>query len=197
MKDTEKSQVTEKRGAAAKEIPVALDALAVYLNEANTVAEMSIEQLRDVYTGAITNWKDVGGADASIIVYGRENSSGTYGYFKEHVLANADFAANTQTLPGTAAVTNAVARDPNAIGYGGIGYAKGIKLARLSKAAGEPAIEPTMGNAVSGVYPLSRFLFFYTAGEPAGDAAAFIQWVLGAEGQAAVQEVGYFPLPQR
>jgi phosphate transport system substrate-binding protein len=196
MKDAERAQLAEKRAANAREIPVALDALAIYLHESNPVKDLSMEQVKSIYTGLVANWKDVGGNDASIIAYSRENNSGTYVYFKEHVLGSADFAAATQTLPGTAAVTNAVARDPNAIGYGGIAYAKGIRLGAIRKAAADAPVEPTIENALSGEYPLSRFLYFYTAGEPTGEAAAFIQWVLGAEGQAVIQEVGYFPLPK-
>ncbi len=197
MKDVERAQVSEKRSAEAKEVPVALDALAIYLHESNAVKELSLDQIKSIYTGATTNWKDVGGADAQIIVYSRENNSGTYVYFKEHVLANADFMASAQTLPGTAAVTNAVARDPNAIGYGGIGYAKGIRLAGVRKTADGEAVAPTLENAVSGLYPISRFLYFYTAGAPSGSVATFVQWVLSPEGQAVVGEVGYFPLPKR
>lgn len=196
MKDTERAQSLEKRGANAQETPVALDALAIYVHETNPVADLSMEQVRAIYTGTITNWKDAGGADAPIILYGRENSSGTYAYFKEHVLANADFAALTQTLPGTAAVTNAVSRDPNAIGYGGIGYAKGIRLVSVRKSSGEAPVEPSLENAVSGRYPLSRFLFFYTAGPPAGEIESYVHWILGPEGQAIISEVGYFPLPK-
>jgi phosphate transport system substrate-binding protein len=196
MKDAEKAQLRDGRQAEAKEIPVALDALAVYVHESNAIPSLSIDQLKAVFTGATTNWKELGGADAPIILYGRENSSGTYAYFKEHVLADADYAAATQTLPGTAAVTNAVARDPNAIGYGGIAYAKGIRLIPVKRTPDAIEVEPTMENALAGSYPLSRFLYFYTAGEPAGEAARFIQWVLGAEGQAIIQEVGYFPLPK-
>jgi phosphate transport system substrate-binding protein len=196
MKDAEKEQLRGARSAESNEIPVALDALAVYVHETNAVPPLSLDQLKGVYTGAVTNWKDVGGADAPIILYGRENNSGTYAYFKEHVLGNADYAAATLTLPGTAAVTNAVARDPNAIGYGGIAYAKGIRLVPLRKTATDAPVEPTMENAISGTYPVSRFLYFYTAGQPTGEAARFVQWALSPEGQAIIQEVGYFPLPK-
>ncbi len=196
MKDAERTQLRDGRAAEAKEIPVALDALAVYVHETNPVPPLSLDQVKSIYTGVVTNWKDVGGPDAPIILYSRENNSGTYVYFKEHVLGNADFAAAAQTLPGTAAVTNAVARDPNAIGYGGIAYAKGIRLVPLRKTAEEPPVDPNMENAVSGLYPVSRFLYFYTAGDPAGEAARFIEWALSPEGQAIIQEVGYYPLPK-
>src|SRR6267142_7295072 len=111
MKDAEKQQIQQKYGNPPTEIMVARDGLTVYVNEANPVHEIAIPQLKDVYTGKTTNWSAVGGPSAPITVYGRENSSGTYEYFKEHVLGGDDFAASVQTLPGTAAVVNAVAND--------------------------------------------------------------------------------------
>ena len=196
MKDAEKDQVKQKRGKDVVEIPVALDALAVYVHEANPIAELSLAQLKGIYTGAIKNWKDVDGRDERIILYGRENSSGTYVYFKEHVLENADYFPTTQTLPGTAAVINAVARDTRGIGYGGIAYGKGIKHLRVKKDANSQAIEPTMENAQSGAYPISRFLYWYFAGQPAGDVKKLADWVMTKDGQAVVENVGYYPLPE-
>jgi len=196
MKDAEKDQTKQKRGKDVVEIPVALDALAVYVHEANPIAELSLAQLKGIYTGAIKNWKDVGGRDERIILYGRENSSGTYVYFKEHVLENADYFPTTQTLPGTAAVINAVARDTRGIGYGGIAYGKGIKHLRVKKDANSPAVEPTMANAQSGAYPISRFLYWYFAGQPAGDVKKLADWVMTKDGQAVVENVGYYPLPE-
>jgi phosphate transport system substrate-binding protein len=127
------------------------------------------------------------------VLYSRENNSGTYAYFKEHVLGGADFAAEAQTLPGTAAVINAVAHDPNGIGYGGIGYAEGVRVLPVA-ADGEP-VAPTLENAVSGRYPISRYLFMYTAGEPTGTVADLLAWVVTPEGQALVADAGYYPLP--
>jgi len=196
MKDKEKEDVKAKRGAEVKEIPVAVDGLAIYLNAANPVKELSLDQLKGIYRGTITNWKDIGGKDGKIIAYGRENSSGTYAYFKEHVLANGDFHPSVQTLPGTSAVTNAVAKDPKSIGYGGIAYAKGIHHAMVKKESTSPGVEPSMENVLSGKYPISRYLYWYTAGEPAGEMKKLVDWVLGPEGQKLVQEVGYYPLPK-
>ncbi len=196
MRDSEKDQTRQKRGKAVVELPVALDALAVYVHEKNPISELTIPQLKGIYTGAVKNWKDVGGRDERIILYGRENSSGTYVYFKEHVLENADYFPTTQTLPGTAAVINAVARDTRGIGYGGIAYGKGIKHLRVKKDASSPAVEPSMANAQSGAYPISRFLFWYFAGEPAGDLKKFADWVMTKDGQSVVENVGYYPLPE-
>src|SRR5579864_5067450 len=104
----------------------------------------------------------------TIVAYGRENNSGTYMYFKEHVLGNADFAADVMTLPGTAAVIQAVSQDKHSVGYGGIGYVKGVRALKVKKDAASPAIEPSLENVVNGSYPISRFLFFYTSGAPEG-----------------------------
>jgi phosphate transport system substrate-binding protein len=197
MKDKEKDEVKTKRNATVVEIPVAVDGLAIYLNSANPIKELTLEQLKGIYTGKISNWKEVGGKAGMIIAYGRENNSGTYAYFKEHVLGNADFYPSIQTLPGTAAVTNAVAKDPKAIGYGGIAYAKGIHHAMVKKDANSLPVEPTMENVLSGKYPISRYLYWYTAGEPTGEKKKLVDWVLGHEGQKLVEEVGYYPLPKK
>jgi len=133
----------------------------------------------------------------TIVAYGRENNSGTYLYFKENVLGDADFAANIQSLPGTAAVINAVSRDKRSIGYGGIGYVKGVRTLNVRKDAAAPAIEPSLDNVVSGSYPISRFLYFYTVGEPEGELKRFITWVRGGAGQKIGADVGYYPLPEK
>ena len=196
MKDKEREQVKARHGKDVQETAVALDGLAIFLNEANPVEELTLAQLDGTYRGETTDWKDVGGTPGRIVCYGRENNSGTYAYFKEHVLKNKDFAAEVQSLPGTAAVINAVLKDQRAIGYGGIGYAKGVKAIRVSAKAGEKGVTPTMENVISGTYPLSRKLFFYTAGEPTGEVKAFVDWTLSDEGQRVCEQVGYYPVPK-
>lgn len=194
MKAKELQALKKKRGVDALELPVAVDGLAVYLNEKNPVNELSLDQLRGIYTGAIKNWQQVGGREERIILYSRENNSGTYVYFKEHVLKKADYFPTVQTLPGTAAVINAVAQDPRGIGYGGIAYAGGVKAIKVKKDAGTPGVEPTMENVLSARYPLSRYLYWYFAGQPKGAVRAFAQWAVSADGQAVVKNVGYYPL---
>ncbi len=197
MKDKEKQQLKEKQAKDAVETAVALDGIAVFVNESNPLREASLEQLKLIYTGRTTQWKEVGGGDSPIVAYGRENNSGTYMYFKEHVLADEDFAEKVQTLPGTAAVINAVSKDRNSIGYGGIGYLKGVRALKVKRDASSPAQEPTMENVVSGAYPISRSLYFYTAGAPSGAASEFIAWCLSAEGQKVCETVGYYPIPKK
>lgn len=195
MKDKEKEEVQAKRGSPAVETKVALDALAVYVSEKSPLTEISIPSLRKIYKGETTNWKDVGGPDHSIVLYGRENNSGTYGYFKEHVLENKDFAPATQTLAGTSAVVNAVKGDAFGIGYGGIAYLEGIRALKVKKDDTSPPVMPTLETAQSGEYPISRFLYFYTAGPATGTAKKFIDWTVSPEGQKVIGDVGYYPLP--
>jgi phosphate transport system substrate-binding protein len=196
IKDKEVAAVREKRGLPVLELPVAVDGLAVYVHSSNPVQELSLAQLKAIYTGAIRNWSQVGGKDERIVLYSRENNSGTYVYFKEHVLENADFFPAAQTLPGTAAVINAVARDPRGIGYGGIAYGAGIKHLRVKKDANSPAVEPTLENVLAAKYPISRHLYWYFAGTPTGEVRRFIEWVLSPEGQQVVERVGYYPLSE-
>jgi len=194
MKDDEQAQLNQRFGSPAHEILVAKDGLAIYVHDSSPVNELSLEQLRGIYTGAIANWTEVGGPERPIIVYGRENSSGTYEYFKERVLEKGDFDARVQALPGTAAVVNAVAQDPNGIGYGGAAYARGVKEVAVRPDAASPGVLPTQENVQSGAYPISRGLFFYTRKAPQGAIEEFVDYVLSDSGQAIVNSVGYFPI---
>lgn len=194
MKDGEKLKLRERYGSTGIEIRTAKDGLTIYLNEGNSVNELSFAQIKGIYTGAIKNWKEVGGKDADIILYGRENSSGTYGFLKELVLNNDDYANSMQAMPGTAAVVNAVTHDPNGIGFGGAGYAKGVKSVAVKSTASGTAYTPVRENVISGNYPITRYLYFYMRAKPAGDAKEFIKWVLGPEGQEIVNKEGFFPV---
>ncbi len=174
--------------------PIARDGLSVYLNSANPVKELTLAQLSDIYTGKVTNWNQVGGPNATIILYSRENSSGTYTYFKDNVLMGKDYSPRAQTLQGTAAVVNAVANDPNGIGYGGAAYAKGIKFAAVKKDAKSPAVLPSLETVRNGQYPITRYLYLYLRTKPAGDVKKFLDWAVSPEGQDIVTKVGYFPV---
>jgi phosphate transport system substrate-binding protein len=195
MKEQEYEQARAK-GVQPFKVAVALDGIAVFLHESNPIKDLTLEQLKGIYTGQITNWKEVGGPDKTIILYGRENNSGTYAYFKEHVLAGEDYADNTQTLPGTAAVVNAVSKDKNGIGYGGIAWAKGVKYLAVKKIAESAAIEPSMATVTDGSYPISRELYWFFNGQPSGDLRALLNWVLSPEGQKIAEAVDYIPLPK-
>jgi len=197
MKDKEKEMVRSRYSKDVSEIPVALDGIAMYVPESSAVQTITLAQLKSIYTGSITNWRDVGGKDMRIVAYSRENNSGTYVFFKEHVLKNEDFARDIQTLPGTAAVVNAVSKDPASIGYGGIAYATGVRALAVKKDDASEAVKPSMEAVEAGKYPLSRNLYFYTVGSPEGQIKAFIDWVLSPEGQKICQAVGYYPLNRR
>jgi phosphate transport system substrate-binding protein len=193
MKQTEIEKLKARYNTLGVEIKCAKDGVTVFLNEANKVQELSLKQLSDIYTGKIRNWKELGGNDAEIRLYGRENSSGTYTYFHDEVVM-ADYAANTQSLPGTAAVVNAVKKDVNGIGYGGAAYAVGVKYAKVKKDANSTAYVPSTETIAKDQYPITRYLFMYLRNRPTGETKKYIDWILSAEGQRVVAEVGYFPV---
>lgn len=184
-------------GKRPTEYKVCLDGLSVYVSAKNSLNEITTDQLEGIFTGRIKNWKDIGGSDAPITVYSRENSSGTYEFFKEHILKGKDFISSAQTMPGTAAVIQAVAKEGNGIGYGGAAYAEGVKVLKVKKDDSSPAVAPTEENVVSGKYPIWRYLYVYV--NPAldkGEIGAYLNWIRSDEGQKVVKDVGYYPLPK-
>ena len=195
LKSAEVLECVKAFKAKPTEHKVALDGLAVYVNASNAVKELTLAQVGDIFTGKIKNWKDVGGSDAPITLYSRENSSGTYEFFKEHVLNKQDFAASAQTMPGTAAVLQAVAKDVNGIGYGGAAYGAGAKHLLIKKDAASAGVEPTEATVQSGEYPISRALFIYVNPKiETGAIADYLKWIVSEDGQKVVKDVGYFPL---
>jgi phosphate transport system substrate-binding protein len=193
MKQTEIEKLKARYNTLGVEIPCAKDGVTIFLNESNKVTELTLQQLSDIYTGKITNWKDLGGNDAPIRLYGRENSSGTYTYFHDEVV-KADYSPSTQSLPGTAAVVNAVKKDVNGIGYGGAAYAVGVKNAKVKKDAKSTAYLPSTESIAKDEYPITRYLYMYLRNRPTGDIKKYIDWILSKEGQMVVTEVGYFPV---
>jgi len=196
IKAKEKESCIKAFGKVPTEYKVAVDGLSVYVNNANSVKELTLAQLEDIFTGKTTNWKEVGGNDAPITIYSRENSSGTYEFFKEHVLKGKDFSANAQTMPGTAALLQAINKDVNGIGYGGAAYGEGARALGVKKDAASPAIQPTEETVLNQTYPIWRYLYNYV--NPALDKdeiRAYLNWIRGEEGQKIVKEVGYYELP--
>lgn len=194
MKNSEREKLKQRFNSLGVEIKVAKDGLSVYANDSNPVHELSLEQIKAIYTGKVTNWKQVGGPDKKIVVYGRENSSGTYVYFRDFVLQGEDFTATMQSLPGTAAVVNAVSKDKFGIGFGGAAYAKGIRIMKVKKDNNSPSFEPNAETIKAGTYPITRFLYLYTRSRPTGVMKEYIDWILSSEGQQMVTKVGYFPV---
>jgi len=183
---------------------MALDALCVVVHPNNSVKELSVAQVKAIMTGAITDWSAVGGTPGAIVLYSRESSSGTYAFMKEHIMGNADYAATAQTLPGTAAIKSAIARDPKAIGYGGAAYfggMKDVKILGIKPTKDAAAIYPVLASGEvdepkirSLEYPIARYLYCYTNGQPTGAMKKYFDWMLGAEGQKLVRAEGYVPL---
>ncbi len=193
MKQSEMDKLKERYASFGIEIPCAKDGITVYLNETNPVKELSLKQLSNIFSGKTKNWKEVGGPDQEIKLYGRENSSGTYVFFKDNVVKT-DYAASCQTLPGTAAVVNAVAKDKYGIGYGGAAYATGVKQCPVKKDDKSTAYVATAETVKSGQYPITRYLYMYLRNRPTGEMKAYIDWILGPDGQKLVTEIGYFPV---
>jgi phosphate transport system substrate-binding protein len=194
MKSAEREKLKQRFSSLGVEIKSAKDGLAVYLNDQSPLDALTLDQVKDIYTGKISNWKEVGGPDAKIVLYGRENNSGTYVYFRDNVLMGKDFAPAMQSLPGTAAVVNAVAKDKLSIGFGGAAYAKGIKYAKIKKDANSPGVAPSPETVKDGSYPVTRYLYMYVKSRPTGAMKEYIDWILSPEGQSVVTEVGYFPV---
>lgn len=193
IKKSEIEKIKARYNTFGIEIPCAKDGIAIYLHATNPVNELTLKQLGGIFSGKITNWKEVGGPDATIILYGRENSSGTYAFFKDNVV-KADYAANCQTLPGTAAIVNAVRKDKFSIGYGGAAYAEGVKECKVKKDDKSIAYFPTKENIAKNVYPISRYLYMYLKSKPTGKMKEYIDWILSEDGQKIVTQVGYFPV---
>jgi len=201
MEDKERATCKEKRGEEPVEHVVGYDALAVYVHKDNPLDSISIEQLAEIYGdgGASENWSQVSDAAASlgkIVRVSRQNNSGTYVYFREAVLGKErDYKLGSVDQSGSKDVVALVARTPAAIGYSGMGYATDeVKMLKISKAKGEPAVAPTVDNAKSGAYPITRPLHIYTVGEPTGAAKEYIEWILSEAGQKVVTDLGYVPV---
>jgi phosphate transport system substrate-binding protein len=195
--------LARQRGIEPYQIKVALDGLAVVVNPKNPVDKLTIKQLADIFTGAVSNWKEFGGEDNQIVILSREVNSGTHVYFKEHVLRNndpeskAEFAPEALLLPSSQAIADEVANNSAAIGYYGMGYISSKqKPVAVAKDAGSPYISPTIENVVNGKYPISRPLFVYTNGEPKEDTLVkrFIDFCLSDEGQRIVLETDFVPV---
>jgi len=194
MKTSERTKLKERYFTMGTEIAVAKDGLTVYLHESNPVNQLTLDQLKLIYVGDITNWKNVGGTDVDITVYGRENNSGTYVFFKDNVLKGDDFSPMVATLPGTASVVNAASKDPSGIGYGGAAYGKGVKFCPIAATAADTAYIPDAEHVGNGRYPLTRDLYWYLRTKPEGDIKKLVEWILSPDGQSVVTTAGYFSI---
>jgi phosphate transport system substrate-binding protein len=203
-REMKESELEEARanGIEPEEHVVAIDALAVIVNKANLVSQLTIDQLSDIFTGRITNWKELGGDDAMIVLVSRETNSGTHVYFLEEVVRKGDsenkdvFAPQTLLMPSSVGITSEVQRNPHAIGYDGLGYVDPAheKLIAVAVDADAPFVLPSVATGADGSYPISRALYMYTDQELEEDIADFIAWVRGPEGQQIVADLGFVPV---
>lgn len=184
----------QEAGKDPVEVIVAYDALAVVVNPANKVTNLTREQLESIFTGKITNWKEVGGDDMKIVAYSRETSSGTYEFFKTDVLKNKNYMASILSMPATGAIIQSVGQTKGAIGYVGLAYLnKNVKAIHVSY-DNKTFVEPSFANAKNKTYPVVRPLFFYYTKATEKNAKPFVDYILSAEGQATVKTVGYIPV---
>lgn len=212
MKGTETDAFEKKFGYKPTPIRTAVDALAVFVNKDNPIKCLTMAQVDAIFSKSrraghkenIQTWGQLGltgdWADRPISLFGRNSASGTYGFFKEHVLKNGDYKDELKEQPGSATVVQGVAVDRYAIGYSGIGYTTpDVRAVPLVEKAGGPCVEATATNAYSGKYPLSRFLFVYVNRTPGKHldplTSEFIRLLLSKEGQEVVIKDGFFPIP--
>jgi len=196
----EEIDAIEANGTTPVEFVVARDAIAVVVNPSNPVEELTLQQISDVYTGKITNWRELGGEDRPIVLLSRESNSGTYVYFLENVIRLGDkksdllFSPDTLLMPSSEGISAEVRQNPNAIGYDGLGYVThDQKMLAVAPDANNPYVLPSVETVNDGSYPISRPLYMYTAGEPTGLVKVYLDWILG-EGQSLVRDLGFVPL---
>ncbi len=192
---TKEERQAKQKGVDPVEIVIAKDALTVVVHPENPVKQLTMQQLSDIFTGIITNWKDVGGPNAPIVVYSRESSSGTYAFFREHVMGNKEYTSAALLAPATGAIVQSVSQTKGAVGYIGMAYlTEGVRALAVAKDAKGPFVQASAATALDGSYPVARDLYYYTNGAPKGEAKAFIDFILSPEGQKLVQDVGYVPI---
>jgi phosphate transport system substrate-binding protein len=197
----EEFQQAEERGITPVEHVVALDAIAVMVNPNNPVNQLSIPQISDLFSGRITNWREVGGEDRPVVLASRESNSGTYVYFLEKVVREGDpesqdlFSPEALLLPSSEIIGLEVSQNPNAIGYDGLGYVTPRqKTVRVAASEAGPFVPPTIDTVKDGTYPIARPLYMYTRGEPTGAIREYLDWITSEDGQKIVAELGFVPL---
>ncbi|MGA9532409.1 MAG: PstS family phosphate ABC transporter substrate-binding protein [Anaerolineales bacterium] len=188
-------------GVEPVEHVIARDAIAVIINPNNPVQQLSLPQISAIYSGKIDNWSEVGGEDRPIVRLSRETNSGTHVYFLEEVLrlGNPDdktlFSRDTLLLPSSEGISTEVHQNPNAIGYDGLGYVTdAVKMVAVARDQSGPFVLPSVETVNNGQYPISRDLYMYTPGEPTGDVAVYLEWILSPDAQQIVRELGFVPI---
>ncbi len=198
---SEEIEAIKANGAEPVEFVTARDAIAIVINPTNPVDELTLQQISDIYSGKISNWKDVGGEDRPIVRLSRETNSGTHVYFLEEVLRLGDknnetfFSAETLLLPSSEGIGAEVRQNPNAIGYDGLGYVThDMKVIAVAREAGGPYVMPSADTVNRGEYPIARDLYMYTSGQPTDIIATYLAWILSPDAQEIVTELGFVPI---
>lgn len=197
----EEMDAAKANGTDPYEIVIARDAIAVIINPNNPVKDLTLQQISDIYSGKISNWREVGGEDRPIVRLSRETNSGTHVYFLEEVLRLGDpdnktlFATDTLLLPSSEGITSEVKDNPNAIGYDGLGYVTpDVKMVAIARKEGEEFVLPSADTVNNDTYPIARDLYMYTDGQPKGAVKDYLDWILSPEGQQIVTELGFVPM---
>ena len=197
----EEQAAAETNGITPVEFVIARDAIAIIVNQENPVAQLTIDQVSDIYSGEINNWIDVGGEDRPIVRLSRETNSGTHVYFLENVIRKGDkedrtlFSTDTLLLPSSEGISVEIRQNPNAIGYDGLGYVtEDLKVVAISRGNAELFVLPSPETVDSMEYPIARDLYMYTAGEPTGTVKAYLEWIITPEAQLIVSRLGFVPI---
>ena len=197
----EEIRAAKQNGVTPVEIEIARDAIGVIVNPENPIQQLTLQQISDIYSGKITNWKEVGGEDRPIVLLSRESNSGTHVFFLEQVVrlgSSTDktlFSPDTLLLPSSEGIMAEVRQNPNAIGYDGLGYiTPDVKTLGIASKDGGEYVKPSSATVNNGKYPIARPLFMYTPGEPQGEVKTYLDWILGPDGQKIVGELGFVPL---
>lgn len=197
----EELETARQNGIEPQEFVVARDAIAIVVHPSNPVDHLTLQQLSDIYSGKITNWREVGGEDRPIVLLSRETNSGTHVYFLEEVVRLGEkdnqtlFSPDTLLMPSSEGISTEVRQNPNAIGYDGLGYVTADqKTVAVGVGPAGPFWQPSAETVNAGVYPIARDLYMYTAGEPSEVVRAYLDWILSSEAQQIVQTLGFVPL---
>jgi phosphate transport system substrate-binding protein len=196
----EEIEEAQANGVEPVEFTVAKDAIAVVVNPANPVNQLTIAQISAIYTGQITNWAELGGPAGPIVLLSRESNSGTYTFFLEEVIRQGNkeskllFSPDTLLVPSSEGISEEIRQNPNAIGYDGLGYVTSDqKMIALAQTPGQPYVIPSIQTVIDGSYPVSRPLYMYTPGQPSDQVKTYLDWIL-SDGQVQVKELGFVPL---
>lgn len=188
IEPVEVKEMAKKHATVGMSFTVGKDALSIYMNLDNPINDLTLAEVKNIFTGKITNWKDVGGDDENIELVSRPPNSGTYYYFKEHILDGADYSANVKVFTTTEAIVKEVMKKKNAIGFGGVAYSNAVVNCSIN------GIIPTIENVQNNNYPIVRYLLLYTVDMPDGELKNYLDWIVSPAGQQIVKKAGYIPL---